>query len=402
MGEDGAGGDSVGGRDLGGLLAFLIELVQEGVRCVEEMLWVQFDRLDEEAGEESADGAPRDDGRGGREESEQFHRLLPELERGERFELERAQLVEQLQMRHPFPADVSAAERTTSSFEIRALPFAFARSSSLRVASEWRSSSRGMTACSVRSESCRSRAATLDIDPFRSRRTKPTVQQLPAFSRTGQLPPSLLKSNESLKALSAQSSALSALESTLDWNYSRLHTQLSELVTGNRVAPLQRSLRIHLTHKPIQQPWQQIGKELETPNFTTNEGVPRWELTINGHIVHDETKNEPKVVGNFTKFIKRIVIESDRDSTLYGGVTTINVRCAILSSSRSVADSFLCFVANHQSISGYDRKQRFPSARKDSHSPFPRPLPLSSAYPSISITLQSATPSVPKSQVCWI
>lgn len=101
---------------------------------------------------------------------------------------------------------------------------------------------------------------------------------------------------------------LISIESKLDWilaTHNQSPTKLSSILS---------TLRLHLTHTPLNQIWQSTANE---------EITPTWNLEITGEIINPITNVDiidPTI--NFTRYVNRIVIETDRDPLLHGGPTT--------------------------------------------------------------------------------
>ncbi|KAK4705608.1 hypothetical protein P7C70_g585, partial [Phenoliferia sp. Uapishka_3] len=105
-----------------------------------------------------------------------------------------------------------------------------------------------------------------------NRRRKPTDRSLPSFAlpsaSTSKQSPTEAKLEESTKSLQSMVESykrLQAVERKLDWNVSRRKVELTEAVTGQRYAGIKRTLRVHLTTKLIDQPWQAPLADLTAP-----------------------------------------------------------------------------------------------------------------------------------------
>ncbi|KAL8286551.1 hypothetical protein RQP46_004568 [Phenoliferia psychrophenolica] len=95
------------------------------------------------------------------------------------------------------------------------------------------------------------------------RRRKPTDRSLPSFVTPSASTPTpgpteakLEESTKSLQSMAESYKRLQAVERKLDWNVSRRKVELSESLSGSRFAGIKRTLRVHLSTKLIDQPWQ--------------------------------------------------------------------------------------------------------------------------------------------------
>lgn len=224
-----------------------------------------------------------------------------------------------------------------------------------------------------------------------AKRRKPTDRALPSFqpsraqaSTVGPTATRLAPSTAALQRLTTSYSRLQDVERKLDWNVARKTAELAESLVGTRIpgvraassrlpahpVQIQRTLRIHLTSRPVGQPWQVPLADVAAPtlpnevkdepategdeakatvpvDFATNDGVPRFELDITGELLQvlclavSSMESADGIAqatdsglegtpGNFTRFIRRVVVETDRDPALYGGPTTIDVSCSRL------------------------------------------------------------------------
>lgn len=162
-----------------------------------------------------------------------------------------------------------------------------------------------------------------------AKRRKPTDRALPSFqpsraqaSTVGPTATRLAPSTAALQRLTTSYSRLQDVERKLDWNVARKTAELAESLVGTRIpgvraassrlpahpVQIQRTLRIHLTSRPVGQPWQVPLADVAAPtlpnevkdepategdeakatvpvDFATNDGVPRFELDITGELL---------------------------------------------------------------------------------------------------------------------
>ncbi|KAM0754421.1 hypothetical protein T439DRAFT_376903 [Meredithblackwellia eburnea MCA 4105] len=107
------------------------------------------------------------------------------------------------------------------------------------------------------------------------KRRKPTDRSLPSFvpsiarsssDKVGPTEAKLAASTTSLQSMAESYKRLQAAERKLDWNLARRRVELAETVNGSRTGGVKRTLRIHLTSKLIDQPWQLPLGELRVPS----------------------------------------------------------------------------------------------------------------------------------------
>ncbi|KAJ7281684.1 SWI/SNF complex 60 kDa subunit [Mycena rebaudengoi] len=100
------------------------------------------------------------------------------------------------------------------------------------------------------------------------------------------------------------------MERKLDWTMTRKRAEIQDALV--RTPTTTRILRIFMSHTVSSQSWQTTPDLNDAPNFETGEGIPAWALKIEGRLPRD--KSPPR---KFSTFIKRMIVELDRDATLY-------------------------------------------------------------------------------------
>ncbi|KAL6299811.1 SWI/SNF complex 60 kDa subunit [Sparassis latifolia] len=112
------------------------------------------------------------------------------------------------------------------------------------------------------------------------------------------------------------------MERRLDWTMTRKRVEVQD--TLGRVIATPRTLRIFLSHTVSGQTWQTVdgaglgGAEVKV-NPETGEGIPAWSFRIEGRLLEIPNQRAKDRVPprKFSTFIKQMVVELDRDMTLY-------------------------------------------------------------------------------------
>ncbi|KAL1742058.1 hypothetical protein HDZ31DRAFT_44090 [Schizophyllum fasciatum] len=107
------------------------------------------------------------------------------------------------------------------------------------------------------------------------------------------------------------------MERRLDWTMTRKKAEVQDALS--RQVTTTRTLRIFLSHTVSGQPWQTGGMPPENANFETGEGIPAWSLRIEGRLLEPpNARAKDKIMQRkFSTFIKRMVVELDRDPNSY-------------------------------------------------------------------------------------
>ncbi|KAJ7281736.1 SWIB/MDM2 domain-containing protein [Mycena rebaudengoi] len=94
------------------------------------------------------------------------------------------------------------------------------------------------------------------------------------------------------------------MERKLDWAMTRKRAKT--LSFGYQQCATTRILRIFMSHTVSSQSWQTTPDLNDAPNFETGEGIPAWAWA--------DSSSRPR---KFSTFIKRMIVDLDRDATLY-------------------------------------------------------------------------------------
>ncbi|KAJ7126563.1 SWI/SNF complex protein [Mycena crocata] len=107
------------------------------------------------------------------------------------------------------------------------------------------------------------------------------------------------------------------MERKLDWTMTRKKAEIQDALV--RTPMTTRMLRIFMSHTVSSQSWQTTPDLNDAPNFETGEGIPAWALKIEGRLLElpNQRTKDRATVRKFSTFIKRMVVELDRDATLY-------------------------------------------------------------------------------------
>ncbi|KAH9953605.1 SWI/SNF complex subunit [Russula dissimulans] len=149
----------------------------------------------------------------------------------------------------------------------------------------------------------------------------PPEQKLPKKRKLNDrtLPASIL-SDPQLSVDSQMYQDLLEMEKKLDWTIMRKKAEVQDAL--GRTASTTRTLRLFLSHTVSGQPWQSETSSsgtAEAPNFETGQGIPAWQLKIEGRLLEPpnqraKDRTPPK---QFSTLIKTMIVELDRDPALY-------------------------------------------------------------------------------------
>ncbi|KAJ7715169.1 SWI/SNF complex protein [Mycena olivaceomarginata] len=105
---------------------------------------------------------------------------------------------------------------------------------------------------------------------------------------------------------------LLGMERKLDWTMMRKKAEIQDALVKSP------TVRSPLSIPVSGQSWQTTPDLNDAPNFETGEGIPAWQLRIEGRLLELPNQRKDKTpVRKFSSFIKRMVVELDRDATLY-------------------------------------------------------------------------------------
>ncbi|KAI6007053.1 SWI/SNF complex 60 kDa subunit [Pisolithus albus] len=107
------------------------------------------------------------------------------------------------------------------------------------------------------------------------------------------------------------------MERKLDWTMTRKRVEVQDALSRNPTTT--RTLRVFLSHTVSGQSWQVGDAEGEPVNFETGQGIPAWSFRVEGRLLElpNQRSRDKVVPRKFSTFIKRMVVELDRDPNLY-------------------------------------------------------------------------------------
>ncbi|KAG9312916.1 SWI/SNF complex 60 kDa subunit [Chiua virens] len=128
------------------------------------------------------------------------------------------------------------------------------------------------------------------------------LAQMPDFAQESQMYQNLLE-----------------MEKKLDWTMTRKRVEVQDALARNPTTA--RTLRVFVSHTVSGQPWQ-VGEgdgEGDTVNFETGQGIPAWSLKVEGRLLElpNQRSRDKTPPRKFSTFIKRMIMELDRDPHLY-------------------------------------------------------------------------------------
>ncbi|KAK0483375.1 BAR-domain-containing protein [Armillaria novae-zelandiae] len=105
------------------------------------------------------------------------------------------------------------------------------------------------------------------------------------------------------------------MERKLDWTMTRKKVEIQDSLARNPTTT--RTLRLFLSHTVSSQIWQTGGEQMA--NFETGEGIPAWSFKIEGRLleVGNQRSKDKAPTRKFSTFIKKMIVELDRDPSLY-------------------------------------------------------------------------------------
>jgi len=111
------------------------------------------------------------------------------------------------------------------------------------------------------------------------------------------------------------------MERKLDWTMTRKKVEVQDALV--RTPTTTRTLRIFLSHTVSGQVWQKgettLAEGDASVNFETGQGIPAWAIKIEGRLLELQNQRAKDKVPprKFSTFVKRMIVELDRDTTLY-------------------------------------------------------------------------------------
>jgi len=149
----------------------------------------------------------------------------------------------------------------------------------------------------------------------------PPEQKLPKKRKLNDrtLPASVL-SDPQLSVDSRMYQDLLEMEKKLDWTIMRKKAEVQDAL--GRTASATRTLRLFLSHTVSGQAWQSetsASGTTDPPNFETGQGVPAWQLKIEGRLLEppNQRAKDRTSPRQFSTLIKTMIVELERDPTLY-------------------------------------------------------------------------------------
>ncbi|EPQ55665.1 hypothetical protein GLOTRDRAFT_138501 [Gloeophyllum trabeum ATCC 11539] len=129
--------------------------------------------------------------------------------------------------------------------------------------------------------------------------------------------PNVILEDEEFTVDSKMYQELLDMEKRLDWTMTRKKVEVQDAL--GRPVTATRTLRLFLSHTVSGQEWQKTEGVGEDVNFETGDGIPAWQLKIEGRLLevpHQRSKDKapPR---KFSTFIKQMIVEMDRDPALY-------------------------------------------------------------------------------------
>ncbi|KAG7087361.1 hypothetical protein E1B28_013334 [Marasmius oreades] len=125
--------------------------------------------------------------------------------------------------------------------------------------------------------------------------------------------PNVILQNPEFAEDSKMYQSLLDMERKLDWTMTRKRVDIQDSLS--RTPTTTRTLRIFLSHTVSCQPWQTD----EHANLENGENIPAWQFKIEGRLLElpNQRAKDKTPPRKFSTFIKRMVVELDRDTKLY-------------------------------------------------------------------------------------
>ncbi|TFK47128.1 SWI/SNF complex protein [Heliocybe sulcata] len=128
--------------------------------------------------------------------------------------------------------------------------------------------------------------------------------------------PNVILEDEEFSVDSKMYQDLLDMEKRLDWTMTRKRVEVQDAL--GRPATTTRTLRLFLSHTVSGQEWQKAEGATDDVNFDTGDGIPAWQLKIEGRLLEvPHQRKEKAAPRKFSTFIKHMVVEMDRDPALY-------------------------------------------------------------------------------------
>ncbi|KAJ7585081.1 SWI/SNF complex 60 kDa subunit [Mycena floridula] len=129
--------------------------------------------------------------------------------------------------------------------------------------------------------------------------------------------PNVLLQNPEFAEDSQMYQSLLDMERKLDWTMTRKRVEIQDALA--RIPTTTRTLRIFLSHTVSGQPWQVGVEGAEMASIETGENAPAWVFKIEGRLLETPSQRarEKGTQRKFSTFVKRMVVELNRDPALY-------------------------------------------------------------------------------------
>ncbi|KIY48606.1 SWI/SNF complex 60 kDa subunit [Fistulina hepatica ATCC 64428] len=129
--------------------------------------------------------------------------------------------------------------------------------------------------------------------------------------------PNVVLQNPEFAEDSQMYTSLLEMERKLDWTMTRKKVEIQDALMRNPTTT--RTLRLFLSHTVSGQVWQNSGVASDKVNFETGEGIPAWELKVEGRMLEppNQRSRDKAPQRKFSTVVKRLIVELGRDTTLY-------------------------------------------------------------------------------------
>ncbi|KAJ4476363.1 SWI/SNF complex 60 kDa subunit [Lentinula edodes] len=128
--------------------------------------------------------------------------------------------------------------------------------------------------------------------------------------------PNVILQNPDFAEDSQMYQSLLEMERKLDWTITRKRMEIQDTLSRNPSTT--RTLRIFVSHTVSGQSWQAGTESDNLTHSETGENIPAWQLKIEGRLLElpqrGKDKGPPR---KFSTFIKRMMVEFDRDTNVY-------------------------------------------------------------------------------------
>ncbi|MBW0476182.1 hypothetical protein O181_015897 [Austropuccinia psidii MF-1] len=172
----------------------------------------------------------------------------------------------------------------------------------------------------------------------RAKRFNPTDRTLPVFESPDQstsqypLEPILQDRQRNLFRIAKNYERLQKIEQEIDWTISRKRIELDDNL--RKPNSVRRKLRVKVWNTVENQSWQIGTKDDENqdstdssvlPNFTNGQGIPKWTLHLQGHLlkppITTSNPDSPIIIDEirrpFSSLLRSLVVRLDRPDDLY-------------------------------------------------------------------------------------